>query len=253
MSCRPPTPPRSSSTSPAWPCSSCSGADCVPARRAPTSGSCSPSPGSRARTRPTRSSRTPTTRWSRADLAAPLVAGVAAGARRSGRVRRADEVRAICARPAARGRPSRRGGDARSVPVTAASRRACAPSRSSRRLAAVTLRDGPDADRPGRRTFFDRTIANQVDRDSPFSVWGQTPSLDWLQVVVQAAVVALALLVASSRAAAACPGRGACSRGDDRRRSSPPTMVLPRHRVVSARRAGRDRAAGLAQVRQPTR
>jgi hypothetical protein len=49
---------------------------------------------------------------------------------------------------------------------------------------------------PGLATFFDRTIANQVDRDSPFSVWGQTPSLDWLQVVVQAAVVALAVLVA---------------------------------------------------------
>jgi hypothetical protein len=49
---------------------------------------------------------------------------------------------------------------------------------------------------PGLATFFDRTIANQVDRASPFSVWGQTPSLDWLQVVVQAAAVALAILVA---------------------------------------------------------
>ncbi len=49
---------------------------------------------------------------------------------------------------------------------------------------------------PGLATFFDRTIANQVDRDSPFSVWGQTPSLDWLQVVVQAAAAGLAILVA---------------------------------------------------------
>jgi hypothetical protein len=48
----------------------------------------------------------------------------------------------------------------------------------------------------GLATFFDRTIANQVDRDSPFSVWGQTPSLDWLQVVVQAAAAGLAILVA---------------------------------------------------------
>ena len=49
---------------------------------------------------------------------------------------------------------------------------------------------------PGLSTFFDRTIANQVDRDSPFSVWGQTPSLDWLQVVAQAAAAGLAVLVA---------------------------------------------------------
>ena len=49
---------------------------------------------------------------------------------------------------------------------------------------------------PGLATFYDRTIENQVDRDSPFSVWGQTPSLDWLQVVVQGAAVALAVLVA---------------------------------------------------------
>ena len=48
---------------------------------------------------------------------------------------------------------------------------------------------------PGLPAFFDRTIANQVDRDSPFSVWGQTPSLDWLQVVVQAGAAALALAV----------------------------------------------------------
>jgi hypothetical protein len=49
---------------------------------------------------------------------------------------------------------------------------------------------------PGLATFVERTISNQVDRDSPFSVWGQAPSLDWLQVVVQAAAAALAILVA---------------------------------------------------------
>jgi Glycosyltransferase family 87 len=54
----------------------------------------------------------------------------------------------------------------------------------------------PTALDPGLETFFDRTIANQVDRDSPFSVWGQTPSLDWLQVLVQVAAAALAVLVA---------------------------------------------------------
>jgi hypothetical protein len=49
---------------------------------------------------------------------------------------------------------------------------------------------------PGLSTFWDRTIGNQAGRDSPFSVWGQTPSLGWLHTVVKAGVVALALLVA---------------------------------------------------------
>ena len=49
---------------------------------------------------------------------------------------------------------------------------------------------------PGLSTFWHRTIAEQGGRDSPFSVWGQEHSLGWLQAVVKAAVVALALLVA---------------------------------------------------------
>jgi hypothetical protein len=49
---------------------------------------------------------------------------------------------------------------------------------------------------PGLSTFWDRTIGNQAGRDSPFSVWGQEPSLGWLQAAVKVAVVALALLVA---------------------------------------------------------
>jgi hypothetical protein len=49
---------------------------------------------------------------------------------------------------------------------------------------------------PGISTFFERTISNQVDRDSPFSIWGQAPSLDWLQLGVQIAAGALAILVA---------------------------------------------------------
>jgi hypothetical protein len=49
---------------------------------------------------------------------------------------------------------------------------------------------------PGIAIFFDRTIASQIDRDSPFSVWGQTPSLDWLQLAVQIAAAGLAILVA---------------------------------------------------------
>jgi Peptidase propeptide and YPEB domain len=49
---------------------------------------------------------------------------------------------------------------------------------------------------PGLSTFWHRTIAEQGGRDSPFSVWGQDHSLGWLQAVVKAAVVGLALLVA---------------------------------------------------------
>ncbi len=49
---------------------------------------------------------------------------------------------------------------------------------------------------PGLSTFWHRTIAEQGGRDSPFSVWGQDHSLGWLQAVVKAGVVALALLAA---------------------------------------------------------
>ena len=49
---------------------------------------------------------------------------------------------------------------------------------------------------PGLDTYWHRTIAEQGGRDSPFSVWGQEPSLGWLQTVVKALVVGLAVAVA---------------------------------------------------------
>jgi hypothetical protein len=49
---------------------------------------------------------------------------------------------------------------------------------------------------PGLSTFWHRTIAEQGGRDSPFSIWGQAHSLGWLQAIVKAAVVGLAVLVA---------------------------------------------------------
>jgi hypothetical protein len=49
---------------------------------------------------------------------------------------------------------------------------------------------------PGIATFWDRTIASQIDRDSPFSIWGQSPSLEPLRIALIAAIAALALLVA---------------------------------------------------------
>jgi hypothetical protein len=49
---------------------------------------------------------------------------------------------------------------------------------------------------PGLATFWDRTVESQLDRDSPFSIWGQEDELDWLQTAVRLGAVALALAVA---------------------------------------------------------
>jgi hypothetical protein len=48
----------------------------------------------------------------------------------------------------------------------------------------------------GLREFYDRTLGYQLGRPSPFSVWGQAPSLEWLQTIAKVAGAALALLVA---------------------------------------------------------
>jgi hypothetical protein len=49
---------------------------------------------------------------------------------------------------------------------------------------------------PGLKTFYDRTIAYQAGRDSPFSIWGQVPSLEPLRIAILVATAALSLLVA---------------------------------------------------------
>lgn len=56
----------------------------------------------------------------------------------------------------------------------------------------VLLLDGTD----GVRAFWSRTVGYQLGRDSPFSIWGQYPSLRPLQIALMTAVVvgALALL-----------------------------------------------------------
>jgi hypothetical protein len=46
---------------------------------------------------------------------------------------------------------------------------------------------------PGLHTFYERTIAYQASRDSPFSIWGQVPGLEPLRVAILAAVGLLAL------------------------------------------------------------
>jgi hypothetical protein len=49
---------------------------------------------------------------------------------------------------------------------------------------------------PGLRTFYDRTIASQAGRDSPFSLWGQVPSLEPIRMVLLAATGTLAIAFA---------------------------------------------------------
>ena len=49
---------------------------------------------------------------------------------------------------------------------------------------------------PGLHTFYDRTIAYQAGRDSPFSIWGQIPSLEPLRVSLLVGVAILACTLA---------------------------------------------------------
>ena len=46
---------------------------------------------------------------------------------------------------------------------------------------------------PGLKTFYDRTIASQAGRSSPFSIWGQVPSLEPVRIALLAATGALAV------------------------------------------------------------
>jgi hypothetical protein len=49
---------------------------------------------------------------------------------------------------------------------------------------------------PGLHTVYDRTIAYQAGRDSPFSIWGQTSGLEPLRIIILVAVAALSLTFA---------------------------------------------------------
>ena len=49
---------------------------------------------------------------------------------------------------------------------------------------------------PGLATFYERTVSSQLDRTSPFSVWGQVDGLQWAQNAMLAAAAVLAVLVA---------------------------------------------------------
>jgi hypothetical protein len=62
-------------------------------------------------------------------------------------------------------------------------------------LVAVAMMLWPAID-PGLHTVYDRTIAYQATRDSPFSIWGQVPSLEPLRVAILVGTAALSLFLA---------------------------------------------------------
>ena len=49
---------------------------------------------------------------------------------------------------------------------------------------------------PGLATFWERTVESQIERSSPFSVWGQADGIGWLQLAVIALAAGLAVAVA---------------------------------------------------------
>ena len=48
----------------------------------------------------------------------------------------------------------------------------------------------------GVRHFYDTTIGFHAGRESPFSIWGQAPGLEWLQTILKVAVAALVVALA---------------------------------------------------------
>ena len=48
----------------------------------------------------------------------------------------------------------------------------------------------------GLRDFYDTTLGFHAGRESPFSVWGQEPGLEWLQTALKVVVTGLAVMIA---------------------------------------------------------
>jgi hypothetical protein len=63
-------------------------------------------------------------------------------------------------------------------------------------VAVVALSFLPFIPHGGVHQVWERTLGYQLGRDSPFSIWGQNPGLDWLWTVVKGVAFGLALLVA---------------------------------------------------------
>ena len=72
----------------------------------------------------------------------------------------------------------------------------------------------------GLRELYDRTVGYQAGRPSPFSIWGQVDSLDWLQTVLKVGGGGSRCSWRSCRGAQTRGRRGARRGGADRRSSS---------------------------------
>ena len=223
-----------------------------PLRRRRGSPPCSPSAGSPTRSRPTRCSRTRTTRsCPRARVG--LLARVGAG--RAGRGARASR----------RGRSSRR---LLLAPLWLSYRAAPAAARSRRSRLGFALVDGarvldPPARALPRRRSTRRSGSGrsrfQLDRESPFSIWGWgqyqargIPDLASLQTVVQVGVIALARRGGARPAREGAAGaRRADGGGAARLRALADALVLPLPSLGAAVRAPRrvPAAPGRAGVR----
>jgi len=106
----------------------------------------------------------------------------------------------VLARPAARGVMAALATFAKFAPAVLAPMLATYGEKRSRfvlgfGLTAVAVMLWPALD-PGLHTVYDRTIAYQSGRDSPFSIWGQAPSLEPLRVAILVAVATLAIAFA---------------------------------------------------------
>jgi hypothetical protein len=106
----------------------------------------------------------------------------------------------VLARPAARGVMAALATFAKFAPAVLAPMLATYGKKRSRfllgfALTAIALMLWPAID-PGLHTVYDRTIAYQSGRNSPFSIWGQVPSLEPLRTAILVAVAALAIAFA---------------------------------------------------------
>jgi hypothetical protein len=85
--------------------------------------------------------------------------------------------------------------------------------------------------------------SSQLDRTSPFSIWGQLTWLQPLQSLLLVASVGFAAALAYSRAGGRSSGLSAVRGGDHRHRANPGALVLHLHPLVLRDVDGRDRAA----------
>ena len=159
------------------------------------------------------------------------LASSALGARRGRRARRLDEVRRAAARAALARLPERA---------------ARAPARASRSafalatLAAFSILLLEPDPLHAARVFVERTFGFQLDRESPFSLWGWgqyhaagMPDLHLVQQVLQVLLVAGALARRVRAAPEVAPAaRRAHRRAADRLRARADALVLPLHPVV---------------------